>query len=83
MLHILYLLQLFSGASYNNMFRVFHMLDLFHPCFLGLMLQLFLCGRRMHLIRMFAYCCNGFQVCFRCVFQVFQKNVSNVSSAFR
>ena len=30
-----------------------------------------------------AYGCNGFQVCFRCVFQVFDKHVSSVSTAFR
>ena len=30
-----------------------------------------------------AYGCNGFQVCFRCVFQVFHKHVSSVSTAFR
>ena len=28
------------------------------------------------------YGCNGFQVCFRCFFQVFQKHVSSVSSVF-
>jgi hypothetical protein len=29
------------------------------------------------------YGCNGFQVYFRCVFQVFHKHVSSVSTAFR
>jgi hypothetical protein len=29
-----------------------------------------------------AYGCNGFQVCFRCVFQVFYKHVSSVSTTF-
>jgi hypothetical protein len=30
-----------------------------------------------------AYGCNGFQVCFRGVFQVFQKHVSSVSTGIR
>ena len=29
------------------------------------------------------YGCNGFQVCFRCVFEVFYKHISSVSTAFR
>jgi hypothetical protein len=29
------------------------------------------------------YGCNGFQVCFRCVFQVFHKHVLSISTVFR
>ena len=40
-----------------------------------------------HMLHVFyldvAYGCNGFHVCFRYVFQVFHKHVSNVSTAFR
>ena len=51
---------------------------IFHLCLSGLMLQLCLSGCCIcftHTLHAFyldvAYGCNGFQVCFRCVFQVF------------
>ena len=58
--------------------------------FSGRMLQFCLSGCcicSIHMLHVFysdvAYGCNGFQVCFRCVFQIFQKHVLSVSTTFR
>jgi hypothetical protein len=85
---MLHMLHLFSEACCNSMFRVFQ--RYVSSVFSGSMLQLCLsrcCICFTHMLHVFysdvAYGCNGFQACFRCVFQVFRKHVSSVSTVFR
>ena len=71
-----------------------HMLQWLYTYVASFYSQCFICVFWTHVAIMFtwmlhvfysdvAYRCNGFQVCFRFVFQVFYKHVSSVSTAFR